>query len=121
MSRRRTHAVALRRITDFKDWEATGPIKLPKQLTLTGINGKVRQGQKYGRIHSGSPTGLGSAPTSQGRQGPESGPDPRRTISGHRNTGRVQSEQPEAIEPGPNPKPLAPKQPTAPEQPAKSP
>ena len=34
---------AARRITDFKDWEATGPIKLPKQLTLTGINGKVRQ------------------------------------------------------------------------------
>ena len=60
-----------RRITDFKDWEATGPIKLPNQLTLTGINGKVRLVKKTAASIQEVPLVL-KCPKSQRRQGPES-------------------------------------------------
>ena len=110
-----------RRITDFKDWEATGSVKLPKQLTLTGINGKVRLAQKTAASILEVPLVL-DVP-----QKIKDAKDPNPMVTSGEPSLAAQApvapkpEQPKAKEPDSNLKPLGPKQPIAPEQPAKSP
>ena len=110
-----------RRITDFKDWEATGPIKLPKQLILTGINGKVRQVKNTAASILEVPLVLEVPQQVKDAKDPNPVLTPDGPSLATQTPVASEPEQPEAIEPGPNPQPLAPKQPTAPEQPAKSP
>ena len=57
-----------RRITKFQDWESIGTIKLPKQLTLTEINGKV---QRNRGVDFGSPTCFGRSTKCQGNHKPK--------------------------------------------------
>ncbi|MEC7384679.1 MAG: hypothetical protein VYB14_00725, partial [Planctomycetota bacterium] len=116
-----TSRTGARRITEFQDWETTGPVKLPKQLTLTGSNGKVRLAQKTASSILEVPLVLEVPQKVKDAKDPNPVLTPDGPSLATQTPVASESEQPEAIEPGPNPQPLDPKQPTAPEQPAKSP
>ncbi|MEC7128967.1 MAG: hypothetical protein VXW42_02155, partial [Planctomycetota bacterium] len=110
-----------RRITDFKDWEATGPIKLPKQLILTGINGKVRLVKKTAASVLEVPLVLEVPQKVKDAKDPNPVLIPDGPSLATQTPVASEPEKPEAVEPSPNLKPLDPKQPTAPEPSAKSP
>ena len=110
-----------RRITDFKDWEPTGPIKLPKKLTLTGMNGKVRLAQRTAASILEVPLVLKVPQKVKDAKDPNPVVIPDEPSLATQTPVPSKPEQPQAIEPGPNLKPLEPEQPMAPEQPTKSP
>ena len=106
-----------RRISDFKDWESTGPIKLPKQVTLTGINGKVRLAQRTSASILEVPLALEVPQKVKDAKDPNPVVIPDEPSLGTQTPVASETTQPEAIEPGPTVKPLDPQQPNAPEQP----
>ena len=110
-----------RRITEFQDWETTGPVKLPKQLTLTGINGKVRLAQKTASSILEAPLVLEVPRKIKDAKDPNPVLIPDGPSLATQTPVASEPKQPEGVEPSPNLKPLDPKQPTAPAQPAKSP
>ncbi len=116
-----TSRTGARRITEFQDWETTGPVKLPKQLTLTGSNGKVRLAQKTASSILEVPLSLAVPQRVKDAKNPNPVVIPDEPSLATQTPVASKPEQPEGVEPGPNLKPLDPKQPSAPAQPAKSP
>lgn len=110
-----------RRITDFKDWESTGSIKLPQQLTLTGINGKVRLAQRTSASVLEVPLSLKVPQKVKDAKDPNPVVIPDEPSLATQTPVASGPTSPEANKPDPNLKPLDPQQPTAPGQPAKAP
>ena len=110
-----------RRITNFKDWESIGTVKLPKQLTLTSMNGKVRLAERTAASLLEIPLALEIPQNVKDAKNPNPvvGADEpslaTQTPSASKPTEPTEPTEPETVEPEPAPQP----QPLA--EPAKSP
>ena len=109
-----------RRITDFQNWESVGTIKLPKQLTLTGINGTVRLAQRTSASILEAPLVLEVPQNVKDAKDPNPVVIPDEPSLATETPASSEPTQPKAIEPDPTVKPLDPQHIT-PENPANLP
>lgn len=101
-----------RRITDFQNWESTDTIKLPKQLTLTGMNGKVRLAQRTSASILEVPLALTVPQKVKDAKNPNPVVVRDEPSLATQNKGASEPTKPEAIEPDPTTKPLVPEKPS---------
>ena len=101
-----------RRITKFQDWESIGTIKLPKQLTLTEINGKVRLAQRTAVSTLEVPLVLDVPQNVKEATNPNPVVVSDEPSFATETRGTPSSTNPEGIEPEPTAKPLDPAKPS---------
>ena len=100
-----------RRITDFKNWASIGSVKLPKQLTLTAMNGKVRLAERTGASFLEMPLALEIPQNVKDAKNPNPvvvADEPSLT---NQSPNVPEPTKPEAVEPDATPKPQSPAKP----------